>query len=186
MKFKFLTRNANANANKPLKNELVNDKNVFVSHSVTDKNDKNVFVSHSVNDIDDVDNINDFANDFVNTKGRKTSLRVSLPDPRLNTTTSDSVNDFVVFLPDPTSNTNTDVFPLPLPVVPTSSMNTDTNDFVKAPISSKRPIDNAMLPPITITITKFKYLQPWQRMLKLADNAMKIVEKDVELFWGYL
>ena len=72
MKFKFLTRNANAN--KPLENELVNDindKNIFVSHSVTDKN---VFVSHSVNDIDDVYNINDFANDFVNTKGRKTSF----------------------------------------------------------------------------------------------------------------
>ena len=28
-------------------------------------------------------------------------------------------------------------------------------------------------------------LQPWQRMLRLADNAMKIMEKDVELFWGY-
>ena len=66
MKFKFLTRNANAN--KPLENELVND-----------KNDKNVFVSHSVNDIDDMNDnnvfvnqfeylhfVNDFANEFVN------------------------------------------------------------------------------------------------------------------------
>ena len=33
---KFLTRNANANANKPLENELAND------------NDKNVFINHSV------------------------------------------------------------------------------------------------------------------------------------------
>ena len=52
-------------------------------------------------------------------------------------------------------------------------------------ISSKRPIDNAMLPPP---------LRPWQRTLNLTDSAMelieklleKLIEKDVELFWGYL
>ena len=53
------------------KNELANDinnKNVFVSHSVHDiddlnhsVNDINVFVNHFVNDF-----VNDFANDFVN------------------------------------------------------------------------------------------------------------------------
>ena len=44
-------------------------------------------------------------------------------------------------------------------------VNTNTNVFVNKP---PRP------------------LRPWQRMIKLADNAMKIMEKDVGLFWGYL
>ena len=29
-------------------------------------------------------------------------------------------------------------------------------------------------------------IRPWQRTLKLTDNAMRLMEKDVELFWGYL
>ena len=48
-KFKFLTRNANAN--KPLEDELVN---IFINHSVNDIddiNDKNVFVNHFANEI---------------------------------------------------------------------------------------------------------------------------------------
>ena len=61
-KFKFLTRNANANANNPLENERfddINDKNVFISHFVKTKvnnttKSKKSSTLHLVNDINDI------------------------------------------------------------------------------------------------------------------------------------
>ena len=52
-----------------------------------------------------------------------------------------------------------------------TTKNTSVNEFVNKP--SKRPIDSGML-------------RPWQRTINLTVNAMKLIEKDVELFWGYL
>ena len=69
--------------NKPLENELVNDKNVLVNHSVDDIDDINVFINQSENELDDV---NDFVNIKVNNSRndnreyttKKTKLRTTL------------------------------------------------------------------------------------------------------------
>ena len=70
------------NTTKPLEKEHVNehvnnknDKNVFVSHSVTDINDINIFLNHFVNDFVNVF-INVFINHSVNDKYLQPLLRL--------------------------------------------------------------------------------------------------------------
>ena len=158
----------------------ITDKNVFVS--VSDINDINVFVTHFVNDsVNDINDINDinvfvthFVNDFVNnkinnsTKSRNENRKYSTKWTKLIENKSVVLSGEYL---QPFCSTLLYKITF-LSILQERRKTVFTADLVKMTTANLVKMTTADL---KLKLTMFE-----------TDRTIKLMEKDVELFWGYL